>query len=96
MCFQWFIILLFALWAVHLIRSSLLWYGYRKQADEIIASRYGSPQMTEQLINMFRHKNPLGKRDRARLDELVAIRDMQIKGVKHVESKVRDDKEIGL
>jgi len=91
MCFRLFIILLVALWTGYLIRSALVFSAWRKEADEIIGQGDGHPERIERLMAVFSQKNRLSKRDKKRVEGLIFIRDRQIKGVKHVESKVEQD-----
>jgi hypothetical protein len=92
MCYRLFVIFMFVLWSVYLIQTVFIRSSHRKEMDEIIACGDGPPERIDRLIDMLRHKRHLGKQDKIRLDSLISIRNTQIKGVKHVESKVRKDK----
>lgn len=92
MCFRLFVIFVLVVLFARLIRIAIVWAHCRKEADQIIANGDGPSVRIEQLIHMFHNKGYLGKRDKARLDGLLSIRNIQIKGVRYVESEVREDK----
>lgn len=92
MCFRLFIFFVLAVWLARLIWAAMIRAGYRKEADQIIANGDGPSTKIEQLIHIFRNKSSLGKQDKIRLDSLLSIKHKQLRGVKYVESEVRENK----
>lgn len=92
MCFRLFIFFVFAVWLARLVWVAMIWAGCRKEADQIIANGDGPSTKIDQLAHIFRNKSYLGKRDKTRLNELLSIRDKQLRGARYVESKVREKK----
>jgi len=90
MCFRLLIALVVGFWLVRMIHSYLFWQSCRKEIDRIISTHNGMPERIDALLNMLKNKAYINKKDRARLERLLTIRDEQIRGVRHVDSKVKE------